>query len=537
VASTTAGNIAGTLAAGLVLIPAIGSRWTAVAAALSSVAAACVVEWKARPGRAGLTRIAGAAATAGAVIALTPGWSTRLLTAAPFREGQTTQDSLRQYRERQRLHEVVFVREDAGGTVSVDRDGDNLTLRVNGKPDASLAMEDMLTQRLLGHYPMLFHQDPKQVMIVGIGSGVTAGAVLRHPVESVTVAEISEGVAEASRLFEAANHAYWRDPRLRLRLEDARNVLLIEPARYDVIISEPSNLWMAGVATLYTQEFYKLVSSRMRPHGIFLQWVHSYEMSEDDLKLVFRTLLSVFPHATAFRSSPGDLQILASVEPFSWDFPRIERALARPEVHADLAPFGLEDVLTLLAQEEIPEPEFVAYAGSGRVHVDDWPLLEKSTPKSLFNKTRVTLPEMEFRLTNPHALVRRYMAGREPTPDELYRLARAATLSGPSNNIVLGYLEAAIRAEPGYRPASWLLAEIHAHRGDYGRAVSVLERLTTVAPPVAEDYERLGTYALEEARRNVGFFSPFDPSASRRVQSSAFSIGVWSAAWRLSPTG
>jgi Flp pilus assembly protein TadD len=124
---------------------------------------------------------------------------------------------------------------------------------------------------------------------------------------------------------------------------------------------------------------------------------------------------------------------------------------------------------------------------------------------------------MEFRLTNPHALVRRYMAGREPTPDELYRLARAATLAGPSNNLVLGYLEAAIRAEPGYRPASWLLAESYAHRGDYGSAVSVLERLTAVAPPVAEDYERLGTYALEKASRNVGFFSPFDPSAARRA--------------------
>ena len=219
---------------------------------------------------------------------------------APFRVHEITAEAAQRFAAINRQRQVLFLREDSGATVSVEQRDDNRVLRVNGKPDASLAVDDMLTQRLLGHYPMLFHPDPRDVMVIGLGSGVTVGAVLRHPVASVSVAEISPAVVEASRLFADVNHRFWEDPRVRVRTDDARHVLLIEDARYDVVISEPSNLWMTGVASLYTEEFYQLVRQRLRPGGMLVQWLHAYEMESDDLRMVLRTLLSVFPQVTVF---------------------------------------------------------------------------------------------------------------------------------------------------------------------------------------------------------------------------------------------
>lgn len=548
VAWTTTGNIAGALLAGLVLIPLVGARGTASLAAFVSLASAFAVAPSFRAARgsspsflAGRPVRFAALLAATAVLALyAPRWNVALLTSAPFRLNEISGDTLSRFRQGLREREVVFFREDAGATVSVERRGANLILRVNGKPDASLALEDMLTQRLLGHYPMLFHPDPRRVMIVGLGSGITAGAVLQHPIEALTVAEISSGVVEASRLFEQANHAYWRDPRLRLRVEDARNVLLVEPGQYDVVISEPSNLWMAGVASLYTRDFYELVRRRLRPCGILVQWVHSYEMEEEDFTLVLRTILSVFPHATVFRSSPGDLQILASMEPFDWNFPRVAARLEGDGVREDFGPLGIADLYTLLTNQEIPEEDLAAYAGEGSIHVDDWPVLEKRTPRSLFRNARVVLPELSLRIGSPHTLLNRYLAGRRPTARERLHFAEASAQLGIANNLVTSALEAAIQDDPGFAPPYRLLAATLARRDRYEEAARWMERLTQAGDPEAkatptgsahngashagparshsdraEDYFFLAGYELEAARRRVGFSVPFD--ASRAV--------------------
>jgi spermidine synthase/MFS family permease len=521
---TTTGNILGTLIAGLVLVPSIGIRGTFTLAAAANLVAAFAVSPPATSPRRLAVRFAAPVLIMVALGVMAPGWDLAALTTGPFRMHELGTGTLAAYDKANRRREIVFVREDAGATVSVERQGDVLAMRVNGKPDASDELRDMLTQRLLGHYPTLFHPEPRRVMIVGLGSGVTTAAVLAHPVEAVTVAEISPGVVEASRWFERANRAYWNDPRLRLRVEDARNVLLVEPDLYDVVISEPSNLWMSGVASLYTQEFYQLVRSRMHPGGIFVQWLHSYEMTESDLKLVLRTLRSVFPHATVFRSAPGDLEILASDIPLEWDFDRIERSMARGEVRDDLAPLGIVDLYTLLTNQEITEHDLPGYTGDGVVHVDDWPILEKNTPRSFFASARVTLPEMRFRVANRHTALKRYLDSRSPSPDERYNFAVYNARIGKLDGTVIAALEGTLRDDPSHRPAMRLLASALASRERFDEAAGWMRRATETGAPEAEDYRLLSLYLSRGARERVGFFSPLDLSGSLEAMERCVSL-------------
>ena len=145
---------------------------------------------------------------------------------------------------------------------------------------------DMLTQRLLAHVPLLLHAAPKRVCVIGYGSGVTAGSALTHPIERLEAVEISPGVVEASTFFEKENGNALADERLHLFVTDARNHLLLTDGTYDVIISEPSNPWMAGVSQLFTVDFFELARTRLTAEGLFCQWAHIYNMAEDDLKTI-----------------------------------------------------------------------------------------------------------------------------------------------------------------------------------------------------------------------------------------------------------
>src|SRR5262249_50805088 len=153
---------------------------------------------------------------------------------------------------------------------------------------------DMLTQKLLAHLPLLLHPDPRRTAVIGLGSGVTLGAALRHGVTQVDVVEISPEVVEAAALFERDNSGALHDPRTRLILADGRPHLQLSDARYDAIISEPSNPWMAGVASLFTKEFFRAARGRLAPGGIICQWAHTYDLSAADLRSIAATFSSVF---------------------------------------------------------------------------------------------------------------------------------------------------------------------------------------------------------------------------------------------------
>jgi spermidine synthase len=167
---------------------------------------------------------------------------------------------------------------------------------ISGKPDAS-SREDMGTQTLSAHLPMLFHKNPKTVMVLGLASGITAGEVLYYPIEKLDVIDINRQVIKASQYFLPWNNNVLADPKTNLIIQDGRAHLLLTRQKYDCIISEPSNPWMAGLAALFTRDFFALAENRLNQDGIFVQFIHSYQMDWPTFALVGRTFAQVFPNS------------------------------------------------------------------------------------------------------------------------------------------------------------------------------------------------------------------------------------------------
>jgi spermidine synthase len=176
----------------------------------------------------------------------------------------------------------------------------------SGKIDAS-SRKDMKTQTLSAHFPMLFHPNPKTVMVLGLASGVTAGEALYYPIEQLDVLEISQQVVEASDFFRPWNNDVLSDPRTNLIIQDARAHLQLTKQKYDIIISEPSNPWMAGMATLFTRDFFELVEASLNEDGTFVQFIHSYQMDWRAFSLVGRTFASVFPNSLLVLTEPSGI--------------------------------------------------------------------------------------------------------------------------------------------------------------------------------------------------------------------------------------
>jgi spermidine synthase len=244
--------------------------------------------------------------------------------------------------------DIVYYRDGLVTTVSVERWGHHLAMKNNGKVEASNG-DDMPTQIMVSAYPLLMHpRGPEglSVAVVGFGSGVSVGAALQFPVEHVDVVELERAVVESSIWFREVNHMdyeldrfpYVTNPRLSVHNDDGRAFLAAEKRTYDVIVSEPSNPWITGVSDLFTEEHFRITRRRLATGGIYCQWVQLYELSPLNIKTIMRTFASHFDHVVVFAADDfsSDTILLGSDEPLPFDLDRVRRAMAHPEVTAEL---------------------------------------------------------------------------------------------------------------------------------------------------------------------------------------------------------
>ncbi|MCX8107765.1 MAG: fused MFS/spermidine synthase, partial [Verrucomicrobiae bacterium] len=278
-----------------------------------------------------------------------------------------------------RSSNIRFYRDGAGSTVSVHGEregGPNLFLKVNGKTEAS-TYGDMTTQLLLAHVPMVLHPEPRNVLVVGLGSGVTAGSVAAHGrMQTLDVVEISPDVVEGARLFSSYNRNVLNDKRLRLVIDDAKSFLLSTDKKYDLIISEPSNPWMAGVANVFSREFYAHCKAHLAPGGLMVQWVQLYEFSDAAFDVVLATFASEFPSVNLWHTDTADLLLVGSVEPFKFELSKVLAALAEPSVKDDLDRIGLSNPVLFLGREVLSSGLGALLPQEGtRQHSDYYPCL------------------------------------------------------------------------------------------------------------------------------------------------------------------
>jgi tetratricopeptide (TPR) repeat protein len=240
---------------------------------------------------------------------------------------------------------------------------------------------------------MLLHPAPRRVLVVGWGSGASAAATALYPVETIECVEIEPATWEAAPLFDALSGAVRNDPRLRMVFRDGRNHLLGSPQRWDVIVSEPSNVWIAGVANLFTREFYEVAREKLAPGGLFAEWFQYYNMEPADLMVELATFAAVFPHVSVWTVPPlppelggtisADLLLVGSSGPHSLDWPRLEHVFRDTPVGADLRATGVvDDALTLVASYAFGRDDLLRLTGEvGAIplNTDDRPWMEYRT--------------------------------------------------------------------------------------------------------------------------------------------------------------
>lgn len=369
----TLGSIAGSLAAGFLLIPLVGVKATVfIAAGINLVVAVAMMTVASRPTlRKWL--VGGAAAlvfAAGLGLAATE----NVFAAGFYRIGEfSSLDAYRAYRDSMT---VLYAEDDVHGRVAVLQDtAGHLHLQNSGKIEGSTQPLDRQTTALLADLPIASADSPRNALIIGLGTGFTTLESLSHPVESVETVEISDAVVEASHYF--VGDALDSDPRSTIVIDDARNHLLKNDTRYDVVSSEPSYPLSTHVSHLFTLEFYQLVRDHLTENGVFCQWVPRYLLLDEDTLMMMKTFTQVFPNTYVWGSNQGENEavdlLLIGVNGDAELRPAAIQAqiASSSDVALDFGFFGgPNDIAQAVTDPSIP------------LNTDDRPLLEFRTPKN-----------------------------------------------------------------------------------------------------------------------------------------------------------
>ena len=255
--------------------------------------------------------------------------------------------------------DLLFVQEGINNVVAVvaNRYGDgNLTLHTGGHWEATTEFLGRVHLHMLGHLPMLFARHAESAAVIGLGTGITTGSLLRHPtLRRVDLVEIEPGVVAAAPLFDFVNHRPLADPRTRLLLLDGRSHLTYGDQTYDVISVDPIHPFVAGSGNLYSEDFYRIVRSRLNPGGIFCQWIPLGAVSPEAFDTMLATLRGVFPHL-AFFTFFGEGVVMASAEPLRIPWSELVARFAAPPVRSDFAALDIHTPFNLVG--------FLAGAGS-----------------------------------------------------------------------------------------------------------------------------------------------------------------------------
>jgi spermidine synthase len=345
-AANTLGAIAGALGVSLVLVPWIGTQNSQrVLLILSALSALFVLI----PPRSKRTT-AGLAVSL--VIAALLAWRIHPVPGALIAYG-------RQIVTFSPNSKILFTAEGRNSSVAIGRWNDGATeIDVNGHVEATNEPFDMKLQRMVGHLPAMLHPHPKSVLGIGFGAGVSAGTFTRYPsIEKITVCEIEPRIPPIStRYFAKENYEVFRNPRTHIIYDDARHYLLTTTEKFDIIASDPLDVFVKGTAALYSREYFDAVKRHLNPGGMFTLYVPLYESDTATVKSELATFFEAFPYASVWantRDGKGyDMIFMGQVEPLKIDLDQIEQRLRRPDylrAATSLRETGIFSAIDLLA--------------------------------------------------------------------------------------------------------------------------------------------------------------------------------------------
>jgi|GEM_PF-230324 len=397
----TVGTVLGAVLTGLVIMPAIGLEATFIVGLLLSLGIASlllsIVSDLSRRVRLGVPIVGILALTV--VVGVGGGWDPLILNFGLFRHKEFGHGSIEELRKQLEPFQVVEAEAGADTSVAILRDTrtDRIYMKVNGKTDAGTG-GDMTTQLWLGHLGMLLQPDAKDALVIGLGSGITAGAVAQHPDARVDVVEISKAVVRGARFFSAYNNDVLNDEAVTLHVGDAKEFFKLHPdRRWDVVVSEPSNPWISGIGNLFSSEYFEEIRDHLAPGGVLVQWVHLYELDDRLLRIILNTVTAEFAHVELWQCNTEDMLVVASSQPIAFQPEKVAQRLALDAVRQDLnrphLPHTIEaPVDVALLQMASSESVRTYFPGEPPFNRDTHPILEYEAPAAFFANATATLP-------------------------------------------------------------------------------------------------------------------------------------------------
>jgi spermidine synthase len=392
--ANTLGSLVGAVLAGFFLLPAvnvIGAVKFAIAVNLIAASLAFSRVFRSVWGRAKI----GAMALI-CVLGLwqsNPPWDPAFMTSGVYKYVQDLDNPTREdlWDFAVRDYDLLYYKEGRTTVVTVaqSKHSGNIWMANNGKVEASTTV-DMPTQVLVSHLPFLFLENPKKAVVIGLASGITAGAVSLHKeLTSIEVVELEPAIIKASHFFDDFNHRPLEDPRVELVLNDGRNhILLSEENRWDLVVAEPSNPWITGVSNLFTLEFWQLGKSRLSEKGVWSQWVQLYGMAPDDLRSLLATFREVFPYVRLFATiEDSDLVMLGSKQPMVFDMVKASALFSTGDLRAEFKEIDVNNPYDLLVFYRMDESGVAKVVGDVGFNTDDNMRVEYSAPKQLYKST------------------------------------------------------------------------------------------------------------------------------------------------------
>jgi len=392
----TIGAIFGAGLGGLLFLPWIFVRGTVLLAITVNVAAAAIIYFHAAEKSAGraIWALIGGAAVAMLLQLTAAPWNPLQMTAGTYKYvynmSVRTRDAV--YKSHVAPYDLMFYEEGLSSVVTVakNRKTGDIWLANNGKIDAS-SKADMPTQVLVAHMPYFYRPESETVMMLGLAAGYSAGAAALHDSPKVIdLVEIEESIVEASHYFDEWNHTPLKDPRMVLKINDARNHLNLTPdGHYDLIIAEPSNPWLTGVSNLFTKEYFEMGKTKLKKGGIWSQWIQIYGMDTQDLRSLLGTFSDTYPHVHLFSTiSDADLVLVGSEDPLDLDLARFQAQIdSNPKIRASLQEIGIDSATDILARFRLDRDKIQELSDGVERNTDDNMRVEYSAPLHLYTWT------------------------------------------------------------------------------------------------------------------------------------------------------
>ena len=373
----TLGSMLGALLAGFLFIALFGTQNSIILTALLNIGLGVILMIASDTPRK-YALVAGAVLTAVLMLFLVPPWDKLRMSTLILDPNQPLEESL----------SLLYYHEDAYGIISV---ADVIPLQTKVLTTNRLysqntsVMSGLEDHRRLGHIPLLLHPNPREVLVIGLGAGITLRGVSEVPgLESIDCVEISEGVKKAAQYFAVENNDILENPKIHYIIEDGRNFISTSPRAYDVIIADIFFPMSSGSSALFSSEHFKASRAHLKPGGLMVQWLPAHQLSMDEIKIITRTFQSVFPHTSIWYGMIGSstpvIGLAGSEQKLEIDLTTLETRYKNTTFAANLKDTNLDDPVILMSNFIMEGNALHKLTEGQPVNTDDHPIIEFTNP-------------------------------------------------------------------------------------------------------------------------------------------------------------